>query len=226
MRELDIVEKLVLGIDPAGRNAPLDTPKDALLDKARAQYYEQLKRVARQHAGPQAAPDPVPAPHTPRQGQRWTISEDNRLASLWQTSTDTATRLADKLERSPVAVLARLVKLGFFADLPAAMQADNHRSEAQGLAASWDPAALAAERPAPARTGTRRFGEPWRRDEDRQLAERWNGEGRPTARALAEQFGRSEGAILARLVRLGLYADRDAARDADRQRGGNPAGEP
>lgn len=223
MRELDIVEKLVLGIDPAGRNAPLDTPKDAGLDQARAQYYEQLKRVARQHATP--TPTAGPAPHTPRQGQRWTISEDNRLASLWQTSTDTATRLADKLERSPIAILARLVKLGFFADLPAAMKADNHRSTTLGLEVRWDPATVAAERPEPPPTGASRFGEPWRRDEDRQLAERWNAADQPGAQALARHFGRSEGAILARLVRIGLYTDRDAARAADRQRSADASGQ-
>lgn len=78
-RELEIVERIVLGIDPTGRGEPLNTPRDPGLDKAWAVYYEQLKRVCRPYdkkepsgllrAGKEVAP---------RNGERWTIAEDNR----------------------------------------------------------------------------------------------------------------------------------------------------
>lgn len=53
-------------------------------------------------------------------------------------------------------------------------------------------------------------GQPWTAGEDAHLKQRWNaGE---SARSLSVHFGRSVGAIAARLVKLGLIDDRAEAR--------------
>jgi len=222
-RELEIVEKLVLGIDPLGRGEPLHTPRDAALDKARAIYYEQLKRVCKQH-GPAPAVPPAHAsrPGESRAGERWSIAEDNRLTALWETSPTVSTAsLAEKLGRSPTAIIARLVRLGFFSDLHAAMQADNNRLEALGQAAHWtdrDWQSAAFQSAEPGLEHRPNAGKPWRAEEDQQLQAAWDSAEGPDCTAIATRLGRSRGAIIARLVRIGLLPDRDAVIAAEQQR--------
>lgn len=221
MRELEIVEQLVLGLDPAGRRDPLGTPKDPALDKARALYYEQLKRVAKQHAAdPPSAPEPLPAPGGARQGQRWTIAEDNRLALLWEASPAPVRQLSEKLGRSPLAIVSRLVHLGLYEQQQAAMQADNARMQALDLPPLWDVPAAAETPPAKpaAPPAAGKQGAVWTVADDQQLKTLWHSPAQPDSQAIAKQLGRSRGAILARLVRLGLFSDREAAYQADQAR--------
>lgn len=59
------------------------------------------------------------------------------------------------------------------------------------------------------------LGKAWPPDDDNALKERWFSPGAPTAAMLGEAFARSQGAIIARLVHLGVYPDRDSARQAN-----------
>ncbi len=61
-------------------------------------------------------------------------------------------------------------------------------------------------------------GSAWAKEDDQALHLAWESDATPTASALGERFGRSKGAIIARLVHIGLFADRDAARLADQAR--------
>ncbi|RBJ65377.1 hypothetical protein C3L29_040190, partial [Pseudomonas sp. MWU12-2534b] len=58
-------------------------------------------------------------------------------------------------------------------------------------------------------------GAAWTVADDQQLKTLWHSPAQPDSQAIAKQLGRSRGAILARLVRLGLFSDRDAAYQAD-----------
>ncbi len=228
-RELEIVEQLILGQDPLHRGQALHTPKDAALDQARAHYYQQLKRVSKQQP---AQPAPASAPDRPghkRAGERWSIAEDNRLSALWETSsTVTSVELAEKLGRSRAAILARLVKQGYFSDQSSAMQADDQRLEQAGQPAWW------ASQPPPLATPTRsanaaahtdvatdipNAGKAWSASDDARLRASWHDPAAPDCASIAQSMGRSRAAIIARLVRIGEYPDRDAVRVADRERG-------
>lgn len=59
-------------------------------------------------------------------------------------------------------------------------------------------------------------GRRWTTDTDEQLRQLW-GQGVYTLKALALQLARSESGISARLVKLGLVADRQAARTESRK---------
>jgi|GEM_PF-5755588 len=222
-RELEIVEKLVLGIDPLGRGEALHTPRDAALDKARAIYYEQLKRVCKQHGPAPAVTPPHGSRHgESRAGERWSIAEDNRLSALWETSPTVSTSsLAEKLGRSPIAIIARLVRLGFFSDQQAAMRADNSRQEALGQEPHWTPSALQTPpslHMAPNVAHSPNAGKPWRTEDDQQLQAAWNGAEGLDCTAIATRLGRTRSAIIARLVRIGLLPDREAVIAAEQQR--------
>jgi len=234
-RELEIVEQLILGQDPLHRGQALHTPKDAALDQARAQYYQQLKRVSKLHGPPPlASPPPTARPGHSRAGERWSIAEDNRLSALWETSTTvTSADLADKLGRSRAAILARLVKQGYFADQTSAMLADDQRLEQAGLPAWWaaqstptnlsttpatpsTPAGIAA--PSTSTIDIPNAGKAWSASDDARLRASWHDPAAPNCASIAQSMGRSRAAIIARLVRIGEYPDRDAVREVDRQR--------
>ena len=72
---------------------------------------------------------------------------------------------------------------------------------------------------APDRPGHKRAGERWSIAEDNRLSALWETSSTVTSAELAEKLGRSRAAIIARLVRIGEYPDRDAVRVADRERG-------
>lgn len=237
LRELEIVEQLILGQDPLHRGQALNTPKDPTLDQARAHYYQQLKRVSKQHAVQAASPPSPIRPSQNRAGERWSIAEDNRLSALWETSaTVTSAELADKLGRSRTAILARLVKQGYFADQASAMQADDQRLEQAGQPAWWAtqpklaiPATTSATPPSPhAHTAQGsgpvdipNAGKAWSASDDACLRASWHDPAAPDCASIAQSMGRSRAAIIARLVRIGEYPDRDAVRAADRERGSN-----
>lgn len=66
----------------------------------------------------------------------------------------------------------------------------------------------------PANQGAR-----WSEAEDQRLREVWHSTETPTLAQVAAQFERNEGGIAARLVKLGVYEDREAARVASGLRG-------
>ncbi|NWK78148.1 hypothetical protein [Aquitalea sp. LB_tupeE] len=236
-RELEIVEQLILGQDPLHRGQALHTPKDPALDQARAHYYQQLKRVSKQHAAEPAQPSQPARCGQNRAGERWSIAEDNRLSALWETSaTVTSAELADKLGRSRTAILARLVKQGYFADQASAMQADDQRLEQAGQPAWWAtqpkpamPATTSATPPRPPAHTTQgsgpidipNAGKAWSASDDARLRANWHDPASPNCASIAQSMGRSRAAIIARLVRIGEFPDRDAVRAADRERGSN-----
>ncbi|PXX45952.1 hypothetical protein [Aquitalea magnusonii] len=222
LRELEIVEQLILGQDPLRRGQALHTPKDPALDQARAHYYQQLKRVSKQHA---AQPAPASTPDRPahnRAGERWSIAEDNRLSALWETSsTVTSAELAEKLGRSRAAILARLVKQGYFPDQASAMQADDQRLEQAGQPAWWasQPPPLPLPDLDQQRDHKPNAGKAWSASDDARLRASWHDPAAPDCASIAHSMGRSRAAIIARLVRISEYPDRDAVRAADRERG-------
>jgi len=61
-------------------------------------------------------------------------------------------------------------------------------------------------------------GKPWKTADDEALRTAWESDNSATAAFLGERFGRGEVAILARLVHLGLFSDREQARGANRGR--------
>ena len=63
------------------------------------------------------------------------------------------------------------------------------------------------------------FGARWLPEDDARLQERWSEPAAPSAEVLSIDFGRTPGSIVARLVHLGVYPDRDAARIANEKRG-------
>lgn len=77
--------------------------------------------------------------------------------------------------------------------------------------------AQAASRPA-------MHGKAWASADDEALRSAWTTESSATAAMLGERFGRGEGAILARLVNLGLFEDRERASEANKIRGGKRHG--
>lgn len=233
--ELEIVEQLILGQDPQHRGQALHTPRDAALDQARALYYQQLKRVSKQHAAQAALPQPPIRPSQNRAGERWSIAEDNRLSALWETSaTVTSAELADKLGRSRAAILARLVKQGYFTDQTAAMLAEDQRLEQAGQPVWWaaqpEPGILSILPATPATLSDDTVqdsgcadipnaGKAWRSSDDARLRASWHDPAAPDCATIAHNMGRSRAAIIARLVRIGEFPDRDAVRAADRERG-------
>ncbi|OWY40035.1 hypothetical protein CEK28_04685 [Xenophilus sp. AP218F] len=219
-RELEIIEKIVLGLDPMRVGATLDTPRDPGLDKARAVYYEHLKRVCKQHVRPERLPASEPDRHpAPRKGERWTIAEDNRLEALWDTSPAITTeQLAVKLGRTRSAIISRLSKLGLFPDHQQAMLADNRRLEAAGSPPFWQLDAAPASTAAAQAVGEGNAGRRWTEEDDGKLRRDWRGADAPSCGELALRLGRTRGAIIARLVRIGEFPDRDAAIAADRLR--------
>lgn len=224
LRELEIVEQLILGQDPLHRGQALHTPKDPALDLARANYYQQLKRVSKQHAAQPAQPSPPARSGQNRAGERWSIAEDNRLSALWETSsTVTSADLAEKLGRSRAAILARLVKQGYFADQASAMQADDQRLEQAGQPAWWasQPPPLPLSDLDQQRDSNPNAGKAWSASDDARLRASWHDPAAPDCASIAQSMGRSRAAIIARLVRIGEYPDRDAVRAADRERGSN-----
>ena len=62
-------------------------------------------------------------------------------------------------------------------------------------------------------------GKPWTQKDDIRLKSMWLSTQQNTAKNISDQFMRSEGAIIARLVKIGLYTDRDAAIEANKKRG-------
>lgn len=222
-RELEIVEKLVLGIDPTGRGEALRTPKDPALDKARAIYYEQLKRVCKQHALTEVQ-EPVSAgrQRESRAGERWTITEDNRLIALWEASPKvTTTELSEKLGRTRTAIITRLVKQGVFIDQQMAMLADNARMEASGQEPYWSSLTLQMKRSQSVALSCKsreNAGKAWTPEGDRLLRTYWHAPERLTCALIGLQMGRTRDAIIARLVRIGVLPDRDAVQVEDRLR--------
>lgn len=61
-------------------------------------------------------------------------------------------------------------------------------------------------------------GAKWTDELDSHLLSRWNAEDQPTVEVLAEYFGRTNASIVARLVKIGVAADRDEIRDLNRSR--------
>jgi hypothetical protein len=186
LRELEIVEQLILGQDPLHRGQALHTPKDPALDQARANYYQQLKRVSKQHAAQPAPPSSPARPGHNRAGERWSIAEDNRLSALWETSaTVTSAELAEKLGRSRAAILARLVKQGYFADQASAMQADDQRLEQAGQPAWWasQPPPLPLPDLDQQRDSNPNAGKAWSASDDARLRASWHDPAHPTAPA-------------------------------------------
>ncbi|WP_159874780.1 hypothetical protein [Aquitalea denitrificans] len=223
-RELEIVEQLILGLDPLHRDHALHTPKDPALDQARANYYQQLKRVSKQHAAQPVPPSAPARPGHSRTGERWSIAEDNRLSALWETSsTVTSAELAEKLGRSRAAILARLVKQGYFADQTSAMQADDQRLEQAGQPAWWasQPPPLPLPDLDQPPDSNPNAGKAWSASDDARLRASWHDPAAPDCASIAQTMGRSRAAIIARLVRISEYPDRDAVRAADRERGSN-----
>ena len=71
-------------------------------------------------------------------------------------------------------------------------------------------------------------GKAWKPEDDEALKKAWDGDSSATAAVLGERFGRGEGAIIARLVRIGLFSDREKAAEANAARaahGGGGSGE-
>lgn len=61
-------------------------------------------------------------------------------------------------------------------------------------------------------------GKVWTDSDDSALACAWTSDPTVTVETLAGRFGRGEGAIIARLVHVGLCSDRDQAREANNTR--------
>jgi hypothetical protein len=57
------------------------------------------------------------------------------------------------------------------------------------------------------------MGRPWPPEDDLALAARWRAG--DSVAALAERFGRTGGAVAARLVKLGLAEDRQSVREGE-----------
>lgn len=65
----------------------------------------------------------------------------------------------------------------------------------------------------------RRHGADWSAVDDDALVRFWtNSDCDPTIAAVAEKFGRSTSSIASRLVKVGLFPDREAARSESRRR--------
>ena len=75
-----------------------------------------------------------------------------------------------------------------------------------------------SERKPPAAAHPPMHGKAWSPEDDSALERAWLADGSTTAEALAARFGRVEGAIIARLVHIGLFSDRDQARAANAER--------
>jgi hypothetical protein len=63
-------------------------------------------------------------------------------------------------------------------------------------------------------------GAPWSEQEEARLRELWACASMPTLDQLAQEFGRGEAGISSRLVKLGIFADREAARQESVRRQG------
>ncbi|WP_310642859.1 hypothetical protein [Limnohabitans sp.] len=61
-------------------------------------------------------------------------------------------------------------------------------------------------------------GARWTEADDQLLRDVWHGLESPTLKQVAEKFARNEGGISARLVKLGVYDDRETVRQISQQR--------
>ena len=128
-RELEIVEKIVIGCDPVDGDQTLQTPRDYALDKARIIYFEQLKRVCLQTDGllpPRKARASYQS--NPYAGASWTAAEDARLWALWIAPEKlTCQGIGECMGRTEGAIIARLVHQGRFPSRKAVRDANQQR---------------------------------------------------------------------------------------------------
>jgi hypothetical protein len=90
-------------------------------------------------------------------------------------------------------------------------------SQATAPSSSTEPAVAATAAPRVV-SAPSKFGARWTVEEDRRVRERWDAPSRPSAAIIGHEMGRTEGAIIARLVALELYPDREQARiESDRR---------
>lgn len=110
MIELDLIEKICRGIDPA-TGEMLDTPKDPALDKARLAYLAKLRSVARK-----SMTVTTPAVSARNKWKPWLKSDDDALTAAWKASPSlTVEQLAERFGRSGGAIEARLAHLKLYA---------------------------------------------------------------------------------------------------------------
>ncbi len=174
----------------------------------------------------QIAPLPTQQKAAQRKGARWSIEEDSQLEALWVSSQSVTTEhLAAQFGRTRTAIISRLVKIGLFQDLEQVISADIQRqggievppsrSETGGHVESspHEETSAAASEECPNK------GSRWTTDDDRLLSDYWHAAGGFTCGEIGDLLGRSSGAIAARLVRIGVFPDRQAVREANRMRG-------
>lgn len=112
LKELELLEMISRGIDPRTGEV-LDTPRDPVLDRKRLSYLSALRKVCRStstatrtlssHVG------------NDNRGARWLDADIEHLRSLWFSEPlPTLDQLAEELGRTPVAIAARLVKMGLY----------------------------------------------------------------------------------------------------------------
>ena len=87
------------------------------------------------------------------------------------------------------------------------------------LATPSTPADIAAQ--SSSATDIPNAGKPWSASDDARLRASWHDPAAPNCASIAQSMGRSRAAIIARLVRIGEYPDRDAVRAAERERESN-----
>lgn len=133
-RELEIVEKMIVGKDPVGGGV-LETPRDYCLDKARIAYFEQLLRVCQ--SGTSQLDGKRHSDRSYRkgnQGETWTAADEDRLRVLWSSSEQlTCNEIGQRLGRTEVAIVARLVHLGQFKSRNAVREANQQRVSTRSL---------------------------------------------------------------------------------------------
>ncbi|UGA38710.1 hypothetical protein JOS77_02805 [Chromobacterium haemolyticum] len=103
-------------------------------------------------------------------------------------------QLSEKLGRSPLAIVSRLVRLGLYDHQQAAMQADNARMQALDLPPLWDvpaPCGSAAGQTPAAPPAADKQGAVWTVADDQQLKTLWHSPAQPHSQAIAKQLGRS-----------------------------------
>jgi len=88
-------------------------------------------------------------------------------------------------------------------------KAAKQRVHALATAGGWSPSS---------KVEAAMHGIAWSRHDDEALKRAWETEQTATAAALGQRFGRSTGAIIARLVHIGLFPDRETARQSDQAR--------
>ena len=107
-QQIQILQRLAEGIDPVtGEVFPADSPYQ------RPEIIRALYAAARAPAAggnPPRQPNRS-SPQAPRAGKPWTKEEEKRLLARFDAGEDAA-EIARHLERTKVAITARLVKLG------------------------------------------------------------------------------------------------------------------